>query len=71
MLNNLNYIGVINLNESTACRCSCMHASVEMPKLHNLKLIHIYNYYAVHMMNINLHAACKLKEWVMIDHVCC
>ena len=40
VLNNLNNIGVINLNEST----TGADASVEMPKLHNIKLIHVVQY---------------------------
>ena len=41
-------------------------ASVEMPKLHNIKLLIADE----HFCN-NYFAACKLKEWVMIDHDCC
>ncbi len=49
-------------NESTAGA----DASVEMPKLYNMKLL-----IAFVLMNIFAFAACKLKEWVMIDHDCC
>ena len=49
-------------NESTAGA----DASVEMPKLHNIKLLIADE----HFCN-NYFAACKLKEWVMIDHDCC
>ncbi len=40
-------------------------ASVEMPKLHNIKLL---------IAELYTHNGCcnaKLKEWVMIDHDCC
>ena len=42
-------------------------ASVEMPKLHNIKLYYIIALNFIHMMNIFFiwHTACKLKEWVM------
>ena len=46
------------MNEST----TGADASVEMPKLHNIKLLIALNIFF---------AACKLKEWVMIDHDCC
>ncbi len=56
------------------CVCVCVNestagadASVEMPKLHNIKLLIAF----IHMMNILQFAACKLKEWVMINHDCC
>ena len=50
-------------NESTAGA----DASGEIPKLHNIiAFIHMMNIFAL----INF-AACKLKEWVMIDHDCC
>ncbi len=42
--------------------------SVEMPKLHNIKLLYThYNYYDEYFC----FAACKLKEWVMIGHDSC
>ena len=50
-------------------------ASVEVPKLHNIKLLiasfytHIdYNYHDEHFC---IRITRKLKEWVMIDHYCC
>ena len=54
------------MNESTADA----DASVEMLKLHNIKLLIAF----IHTMNIFAlinFAASKLKEWVMIDHDCC
>ncbi len=59
---------IINyINESIAGA----DASVEMPKLHNIKLLIAFIHSLV-MMNINFCiTACKLKEWVMIDHDCC
>ena len=66
----------------TVCVCVCVcgvtestvgaDASVEMPKLHNIKLL--IALYKILMMNIFAlinFAACKLNEWVMIDHDCC
>ncbi len=52
-------------NESTAGA----DASVEIPKLHNIKLLIAYFY--THDENFFIIAACKLKEWVRIDRDCC
>ena len=58
-------------NESTAGA----YASMEMPKLHNIKLAFIHTLFMIIMINIFNFAACriqgKLEEWVMIDDDCC
>ncbi len=54
-------------------------ASVEVPKLRNIKLLiasfytHIdYNYHDEHFTaHAEYRITGKLKEWVMIDHDCC
>ncbi len=57
-------VQIIYRNESTAGA----DASVEMPKLHNIKLLIAFILMKMFAIIILLH---KLKEWVMIDHDCC
>ncbi len=62
-------VHVVKINYPTACIIKApqvlMPRPVEIPKLHNIKLLIAF----IHMMN-NF-AACKLEEWVMIDRDCC